>query len=193
MLLQLLVARRGAATTRHVHKAAITISELLGRTSSTSAACSQAHGTLCSKKRLHASAETRIACCSSCLLSHGFSSLAWTTKLLNLLDTTLNTDGQCEVYESSHGISFAVAGDLKMGAQAFQCGFGFDSERQWDGVLARCRPDLGLAGLQLEITGSGGVGDELDCRWDVLRFNPDVPIIQVGPELGAFVGPVSGF
>ena len=75
-------------------------------------------------------------------------------------------------------LGFAVAGDSKMGTQAFQCGFGSVLECHRDGVLARCRPNLDLAGLQLESDGSGGVGDELDCRWDMLWFDPDAQHLQ---------------
>ena len=50
-----------------------------------------------------------------------------------------------------HGAAFAVAGDAKMGAKAFQCGFGSVLKCQWDGVMARSRPDLDLAGLQFKI------------------------------------------
>ena len=46
------------------------------------------------------------------------------------------------------GAAFAVASDTKMGAQAFQRGLDFVLECQWGGVLARCCPDLDLAGLQ---------------------------------------------
>ena len=37
----------------------------------------------------------------------------------------------------------------------------------------------------LEVNGSGSVGDELDCCWDVSRFDPDVPVVRVSPEFGA--------
>ena len=52
---------------------------------------------------------------------------------------------------------------------------------------------LDLAGLQLEIDCSGGVGDELDCQWDVLWLNPDVPVVQICPQFGSLVEITSGF
>ena len=86
-----------------------------------------------------------------------------------------------------YGAAFAVASDAEMGSQAFQCGFGFVFECHLDGVLGRSRPDLDLAGLQFEVIGSGSVGHELDCCGDVSHFDPDIPVVQVSPELGAFV------
>ena len=40
---------------------------------------------------------------------------------------------------------------------------------------------------QFEIHCSGGTGDELDGCRDVLRLDPDVPIVQMCPELDTAV------
>ena len=40
---------------------------------------------------------------------------------------------------------------------------------------------------------SGGARVLFDARWDVVRFDPDVPVVQVGPELCAAVQRAVGF
>ena len=73
--------------------------------------------------------------------------------------------------------AFAVASDAEMGAQALQCWLGFVLEGGWDGAVARGCPDLDLGGLLLEVDSASGVGNELDCCWDVSWFDPNVPLV----------------
>ena len=82
-----------------------------------------------------------------------------------------------------HGADFAVASDAEMGFQAFYCGFGFVLERRWDGAGAKGLSRSESCGLQFKFDCTGSVGDELDCCWDVSRFDPNVPVIKIGPEL----------
>ena len=54
-------------------------------------------------------------------------------------------------------------------------------------------PDLNLGGLQFKVDGAGGARGQIDGCWDVLGLDPDVPIVQVRPELGAAVKRPFGF
>ena len=47
---------------------------------------------------------------------------------------------------------------------------------------ARGCPYLNLSGLQLEVDGAGGVRDWFYGSWNVLRLNPDVPVVQICPQ-----------
>ena len=92
-----------------------------------------------------------------------------------------------------HGAAFAVSGDKEVCAQALQCWLGFDQESGWDGAGARGCPYLNLGGLQLEVSGAGGVRCQVVGGWDVLRLDPDVPVVQVYSQLGPAVKCTLGF
>ena len=86
-----------------------------------------------------------------------------------------------------HWVSFAVSGDTEVCAKALQCWLSFVQVRRWDGAGARGCPDLNLGRLQLKVDGEGGVRCKVDGGWDVLRLDPDVPVVQVCPQLGSVV------
>ena len=80
----------------------------------------------------------------------------------------------------------AATRNVAMGSQALQRGFGSVHKSRWNGAGAGGCPDLHLAGLQLDVDGSGGA----QCQvWS----DPDVQVVQVRPELGSAVERALGF
>ena len=85
----------------------------------------------------------------------------------------------------NHRAVFDVAMNLKMSTQAAECECHFVLELRWNGVPARGSPDLCFGGLWSKVDLSGGCCDNSNCLQQVLRFDPQVPVVQVGKEFGA--------
>ena len=87
---------------------------------------------------------------------------------------------------SLHRAAVAATGNVVISSQALQRGFGSVHKNRWNGAGAGGCPDLHLAGLHLDVDGSGGA----QCQ---VWFDPDVQVVQVRPELGSAVERALGF